>query len=113
MPLPKLTMKLRKKMDAPNQAKASEERLKLEYEFLKEVFESDKLQEALDGSTLDEVDITALETLYLQTVEEYEAPVTEARLRKMEKVAEMFNSIDLAKMSDLMDKSRQGFRNVL
>lgn len=111
MSLPKLTMKLKKMMDAPNSASSDEQRLKLQYAFLAETYPKEQLAELLDGTSLDSVDIAALEKVYAETVDEYEAPIREARMKRVQQVGEMLEQLDLSKLDKLMN--RQGFRNVL
>lgn len=107
--LPKLTMSLAERMEVQGDFS---ERIKGEYQFLRDVLPKDVLDSAVDGTTLKDADVTEIQSLYSKVRAAYSG-------RTLESVMETVESLDLSKLQSLIDTvskaqdlTRQGFSNV-
>ncbi len=107
--LPKLTMALAERMDVSGDFA---ERIQGMYGFLKLVLPKDVLSEAVDGSSLKDIDVTKVQAVYSRVHSAYTG-------RTLEEVMETIDSLDLSKLDALIDTvsraqslTRQGFSNV-
>lgn len=99
MNLPKLTMSLQKKLEAPRDAVNAEARYKAMYSFLKDVIASEELVEALSGTSIQDIDVIALERLYHEVVTEYERPIREAEQALIAERLSSLESVDFEKIA--------------
>ncbi len=117
--LPKLTLALSRKMDAPNKATTSEDKWRSEYAFLSDAYDGDYLSGWLDGKTFDSIDLSRLDALYVGTVGIYMAPAIEAQRQQMAGSLRSLDDLDLDKVYKVADAvqainsvGRQGFKAV-
>lgn len=79
--LPKLTLALSEMTDRASAARGARERAELEWSFLDEVLPQGALASEVDGESVDECDVVALEVCYQAVVSAYTLPMVEARSR--------------------------------
>lgn len=111
--LPKYTRSLAKRIEQVGDEKDRDKRWRLQLSIVQECL-GDAADAVLEGHTLDDVDISALESEFEAISMAYEAP---KRDKQAERIDSMLSSIDLdrlesvARTLDQLD-SRQGFKNV-
>ena len=115
--LPKLTRSLAKRIDAANAETDTDRAWKAKLAIVQECL-GDGAATLLDGTKLDDVDISALETVFGGIVSAYEEP---QRAAQAERIAAMLDSFDfdkLQRMAEAVDsinngkRTRQGFKAV-
>ena len=116
MELPKLTLGISDKMDEVGAAQSNRERYRLQYEFIKGVCGEEYAAQALDGEDIEEIDLVALNVVYVGIVNAYAAPAAKAQAEgiaeQMKALKPVVGAADaVGKMAD-MGKSRQGFKAV-
>ena len=113
--LPKLTMALSARMDEVGAASTNNARFARQYEFVKDVCGEEYCAEVLDGETIDDIDLVALNVLYIGVVNAYAAPAAKAQAQG---VAEQMKALKpIVGVADAVGKfapqpSRQGFKAV-
>ena len=123
--LPKLTLALSDRMDEIQAEASNALRYEKQLSFLKDVLEPSYVDEELDGTTVEDVDLVMLNILYTAIVNAYTLPVQQAQLdaarKQLQQVQPMLQSVDqMAKMQQLANgnvlqsaaRSRQGFKTV-
>lgn len=114
--LPKLTLALSDEMDAVGAAKSNRERYELQYEFVKEVCGEEYASQALDGESIDEVDLVGLNVLYIGIVNAYAAPAAKAQAEgiaeQMKALKPVVGAADAVGRMAVVGNSRQGFKSV-
>lgn len=123
--LPKLTLALSDRMDEIQAEASNALRYEKQLSFLKDVLEPSYVDEELDGTTVEDVDLVMLNILYTAVVNAYTLPVQQAQLdaarKQLQQVQPMLQSVDqMAKMQQLANgnalqsaaRSRQGFKTV-
>lgn len=78
--LPKLTLALSERMDAISATKANAERYRLQWEFVRDVCGDDFAAKALDGEDVADIDLVALNVVYIGIVNTYTAPAIKAQM---------------------------------
>ena len=78
--LPKLTLALSERMDAISATKANAERYRLQLEFVRDVCGDDFAAKALDGEDVEDIDLVALNVVYIGIVNAYSAPAIKAQM---------------------------------
>lgn len=111
--LPKYTKALAKRIDQAGSEREREKGWRLKLAVVQECL-GDAAPSVLDGSTLDDVDINALETEFAAIEAAYQAPRTDAQA---ERIDQILSSIDVEKIEAMARAiesldSRQGFKNV-
>lgn len=81
--LPKLTLALSDKMDAVSATRNNSERYRLQWEFVREVCGDEFAEKALDGFDLLDVDLVALNVVYIGIVNAYSAPALKAQSERI------------------------------
>lgn len=114
--LPKLTLGISDKMDEVSAAQSNRERYRLQYEFVKDVCGEEYAAQALGGEGIDDIDLVALNVVYVGIVNSYAAPAAKAQA---EGIAEQMNALkpivgaaDAVGKFAVMGNSRQGFKAV-
>lgn len=103
--LPPLTLALSEQMDSAQKAEGVREKAKAMYGWLQQVIPAKTLGSRLGGATLDELDCVALDVLFTQTVNAYQAPALNARAKAAnEQVQAIKPLLDVMK--------RRGFKSV-
>jgi hypothetical protein len=114
--LPKLTLGISDKMDAVGSAQSNRERYRLQYEFVKEVCGEECAAQALDGEDIDDIDLVALNVVYVGIVNAYAAPAAKAQAEgiaeQMKALKPMVGAADAVGRIAVMGNSRQGFKAV-
>ena len=114
--LPKLTRSLAKRIDSANDEQDADKAWKAKLAIVQECLGDDSIK-LLDGTKLDDVDISVLETTFEGIVTTYDEP---KRAAQNERIEAMLSSIDfdkLQRMAEAMDsingkRTRQGFKAV-
>lgn len=114
--LPKLTLGISDKMDAVGSAQSNLERYRLQYEFVKEVCGEEYAAQALDGEDIEDIDLVALNVVYVGIVNAYAAPAAKAQAEgiaeQMKALKPMVGAADAVGRIAVMGNSRQGFKAV-
>ena len=119
--LPKLTLAMSDRMDEIQDEVSNSARYELQLDFLKTVLEPSYVDDELDGTTVDDVDLVMLNILYTAVVNAYTLPVQQAQMeaakKQLQQVQPMMGTINsIAQMQQLdsgnLTRNRQGFRNV-
>ena len=119
--LPKLTLALSDRMDEIQAEVSNSARCELQLDFLKTVLEPSYVDDELDGTTVEDVDLVMLNILYTAVVNAYTLPVQQAQMeaakKQIQQVQPMMGTINsIAQMQQLasgnLTRNRQGFRNV-
>ena len=119
--LPKLTLAMSDRMDEIQDEVSNSARYELQLDFLKTVLEPSYVDDELDGTTVDDVDLVMLNILYTAVVNAYTLPVQQAQMeaakKQIQQVQPMMGTINsIAQMQQLdsgnLTRNRQGFRNV-
>lgn len=114
--LPKLTLGISDKIDAVGSAQSNRERYRLQYEFVKEVCGEEYAAQALDGEDIDDIDLVALNVVYVGIVNAYAAPAAKAQAEgiaeQMKALKPMVGAADAVGRIAVMGNSRQGFKAV-
>lgn len=110
--LPKLTLRLSDMTDEVERCTDNRERYRLQHEFLSEVLGAETLAALVDGETLEDADLVALNVAYVGVVNAYAAPIVDEQakgatdqLRSVQPVINALNKVQGA-------QSRQGFSAV-
>lgn len=113
--LPAYTLDLEEKFSKADTGNTRETAQK-KYELLKSIVDNDYLKDFLGGDTLETIDITELNVLFITIKESYELPAINAQLefaqKTMETVLPMLDKIERMKANGGFKPNRQGFRNV-
>ena len=111
--LPKLTLGISDKMDEVSAAQSNRERYRLQYEFVKEVCGEEYAAQALDG---EDIDLVALNVVYVGIVNAYAAPAAKAQAEgiaeQMKALKPVVGAADAVGKIAVMGNSRQGFKAV-
>ena len=114
--LPKLALGISDKMDAVGSAQSNRERYRLQYEFVKEVCGEEYAAQALDGEDIEDIDLVALNVVYVGIVNAYAAPTAKAQAEgiaeQMKALKPMVGAADAVGRIAVMGNSRQGFNAV-
>ena len=119
--LPKLTLAMSDRMDEIQDEVSNSARYELQLDFLKTVLEPSYVDDELDGTTVEDVDLVMLNILYTAVVNAYTLPVQQAQMeaakKQLQQVQPMMGTINsIAQMQQLdsgnLTRNRQGFRNV-
>lgn len=114
--LPKLTLGISDKMDAVGSAQSNLELYRLQYEFVKEVCGEEYAAQALDGEDIEDIDLVALNVVYVGIVNAYAAPAAKAQAEgiaeQMKALKPMVGAADAVGRIAVMGNSRQGFKAV-
>lgn len=114
--LPKLTLGISDKMDEVSAAQSNRERYRLQYEFVKEVCGEEYAAQALDGEDIEDIDLVALNVVYVGIVNAYAAPAakaqTEGIAEQMKALKPVIGAVDAVGKVAVMGNSRQGFKAV-
>lgn len=114
--LPKLTLGISDKMDAVGSAQSNRERYRLQYEFVKEVCGEEYAAQALDGEDIEDIDLVALNVVYVGIVNAYAAPAANAQAEgiaeQMKALKPVVGAADAVGRIAVMGNSRQGFKAV-
>lgn len=114
--LPKLTLGISDKMDEVSAAKSNRERYRLQYEFVKEVCGEEYAAQALDGEDIEDIDLVALNVVYVGIVNAYAAPAAKAQAEgiaeQMKALKPVVGAVDAVGKVAAMGNSRQGFKAV-
>lgn len=114
--LPKLTIALSDEMDAVSAAQSNRERYRLQYEFVKEVCGEEYAAQALDGEDIEDIDLVALNVVYVGIVNAYAAPAAKAQAEgiaeQMKALKPVVGAADAVGKIAVMGNSRQGFKAV-
>lgn len=114
--LPKLTLGISDKMDAVGSAQSNRERYRLQYEFVNEVCGEEYAAQALDGEGIDDIDLVALNVVYVGIVNSYAAPAAKAQAEgiaeQMKALKPVVGAADAVGKFAVMGNSRQGFKAV-
>lgn len=111
-----MTLSLSKKRQkAVNEGTNNEAAWRARYDFLKDAVEDD-LDELLDGKKFDEIDLVALDALFLNVCQEYDRPINEAIQDTIRAELSALESFDDEKINSMLsaaqEMNRQGFKNV-
>ena len=116
MELPKLTLGISDKMDEVSAAQSNRERYRLQYEFVKEVCGEEYAAQALDGEGIEDIDLVALNVVYVGIVNSYAAPAAKAQAEgiaeQMKALKPVVGAADAVGKFAVMGNSRQGFKAV-
>lgn len=86
------------------------------YELLKDILPEEYINEALDGATIDEIDITQLQVLFSAVRNAYEGPAIAEQLQSaqelMDKLGPMYEQIAKIQANSGSKPSRQVFNRV-
>lgn len=116
--LPKLTLSMQENMDkaikAPSDTRAG---LETKLKFVREVLPEEMVNEALDGATVADIDISALSMMVESINAAYTAPLIEARMEQLAQMMEplqgMAGSLEmLANLEPNRAMRRAGFKSV-
>lgn len=114
--LPKLTLGISDKMDEVSAAQSNRERYRLQYEFVKEVCGEEYAAQALDGEDIEDIDLVALNVVYVGIVNAYAAPAAKAQAEgiaeQMKALKPVVGAVDAVGKVAAMGNSRQGFKAV-
>lgn len=114
--LPKLTLGISDKMDAVGSAQSNRERYRLQHEFVKEVCGEEYAAQALDGEDIGDIDLVALNVVYVGIVNAYAAPAAKAQAEgiaeQMKALKPVVGAADAVGRIAVMGNSRQGFKAV-
>lgn len=123
--LPALTLKRANATVEIDNEKDAERRWRLEWEFLRDVLGEDAVAEQTGSEEFEEVDLSAIDALYIGVVNAYARPALEARNRQLQEQLSAFDSLDMSKLGQLVSamqeinagpaktpRSRQGFARV-
>lgn len=114
--LPKLTLGISDEMDAVGSAQSNRERYRLQHEFIKEVCGEEYAAQALDGEDIEDIDLVALNVVYVGIVNAYAAPAAKAQAEgiaeQMKALKPMVGAADAVGKIAVMGNSRQGFKAV-
>lgn len=104
--LPKLTLALSDKMNVVQAAKPGRACYEAQLSFLREVIGADELADMLDGVTIKDVDLQALQMAYIQVTNAYTQPLIDEQITNMSRVTDELKTITAAM------GGRQGFKRV-
>lgn len=114
--LPKLTLGISDKIDAVGSAQSNRERYRLQYEFVNEVCGEEYAAQALDGEGIEDIDLVALNVVYVGIVNSYAAPAAKAQAEgiaeQMKALKPVVGAADAVGKFAVMGNSRQGFKAV-
>ena len=103
--LPPLTLALSEQMDKAQRTEGVREKAAAMYEWLQQLIPAKMLASRLSGKTLEELDCVALDVLFTQAVNAYQAPALNARAKAAnEQVQAIKPLLDVMK--------RRGFKSV-
>lgn len=115
--LPKLTLDISDQMDDVQTAESNRERYSRQLSLLQSVLPDEYLEKKLDGTEVNDVDLTQLNCLYIGIVQAYSAPVAEAQNRMMsEQLRTIKPAVEAARSINGVIKNgagRQGFGKVI
>lgn len=114
--LPKLTLGISDKIDEVSAAQSNRERYRLQYEFVKDVCGEEYAAQALDGEGIEDIDLVALNVVYVGIVNSYAAPAAKAQAdgiaEQMKALKPVVGAADAVGKFAVMGNSRQGFKSV-
>lgn len=106
--LNKLTLVLSDEMDACSEQKTAAKMYEAEFKFLSHAV-IDGIAPYVDGDTYKTCDLVRLQTLFVQVVNAYQAPIIEAQKQNIEEqLAGLDDKVDqMGKMLDLSEKAKK------
>lgn len=114
--LPKLTLGISDKIDEVSAAQSNRERYRLQHEFVKDVCGEEYAAQALDGEGIEDIDLVALNVVYVGIVNSYAAPSAKAQAEgiaeQMKALKPVVGAADAVGKFAVMGNSRQGFKSV-
>lgn len=119
--LPKMTMEVARAMNAVRGASDPEDAWRRELAFVCSVLPGEYVAERLDGSQLDDVDLSELDVLYTEVVRAYTAPSMKAQAGAARDAMGVLDGANLDKLMAIVEaaqrlesakRPRKGFRAV-
>lgn len=115
--LPKLTPQLAARMHAGADQPSAMGKWQAEYAFLQLALPTDYLAERVGGTKFDDIDLSALDVLFIDVCDTYNRPAAEAQAKSMRAQLDGMDMDKLTRISEAMaavsqPRSRQGFRVV-
>lgn len=111
--LPKYTLEIMDGIEAVNQAPAGRAKFNAMHQFACKMLGNETVADVCDGASLNTVDLSKLNRLYLQIVAEYTRPTIEAQAEQLnEQLQKLAPALEAAAKVAAMQKTRAGFSRV-